>query len=302
MRVPRYYGSFRCIADRCRHSCCVGWEIDVDQESLARYRALSGEIGESIRESIEINEDGAHFRLDAKERCPHLDARGLCRIITALGEGHLCEICREHPRFYHEIGGVWECGLGLACEEAARIVLESADYDEFVCIGEDDEEFTPETVGEFDAFARRAALYAALRDTTAPLAFRLAEIERTYGLGVTSAPAALFGELEYLDEHNRARFSRAAKVTFAPKGELAVACERFFAYLVLRHASPAQSEREFAGAVSLAACLARLLYGLASVSDESAVMCARVISEELEYSEENTAAIRAALECAKKEA
>ena len=27
---------FRCVAERCRHSCCVGWEIGVDEESLRR--------------------------------------------------------------------------------------------------------------------------------------------------------------------------------------------------------------------------------------------------------------------------
>ena len=26
--VPSYYKDFKCIADKCRHSCCIGWEID----------------------------------------------------------------------------------------------------------------------------------------------------------------------------------------------------------------------------------------------------------------------------------
>ncbi len=302
MRVPRYYLSFQCIAERCRHSCCVGWEIDVDAHTLSRYRALAGEIGEDIQKSIEEAEDGAHFRLCKDERCPHLDGRGLCRIITALGEGYLCEICREHPRFYHEIGGVWECGLGLACEEAARIVLDSEDYDDFVEIGDADGEITPQTGADFDVFARRTALYAALRDDSTPLAARICQIERDYGLGVALTPdahKALFEGLEYLDADNRARFSRAACAEFAPAGARAMACERFFAYLILRHASPAQSGAEFACAVSLAAHLTRLLHGLASTGAAPIPECARVISEELEYSEENTAAIRAALKSAK---
>ena len=139
MRVPSYYLQFKCIADQCRHSCCVGWEIDVDERTLARYRALSGEMGDKIAASIEENEDGAHFRLGEGERCPHLAENGLCRIITALGEGYLCDICREHPRFYHECGGVWECGLGLACEEAARLVLDTENYDKFVEIEDGDD-------------------------------------------------------------------------------------------------------------------------------------------------------------------
>ena len=46
--APDYYPRFRCIADRCRHSCCVGWEIDVDEESLEKYAALPVELGEEI--------------------------------------------------------------------------------------------------------------------------------------------------------------------------------------------------------------------------------------------------------------
>lgn len=31
--VPDYYPAFRCIAERCRHTCCAGWEIDIGGES-----------------------------------------------------------------------------------------------------------------------------------------------------------------------------------------------------------------------------------------------------------------------------
>ena len=303
MRVPRYYFNFKCIADRCRHSCCVGWEIDVDGRTLARYRALGGEMGDSITKSIEETKDGAHFRLDEGERCPHLTENGLCRIIQALGEGYLCDICREHPRFYNAVGGAWECGLGLACEEAARVVLASENYDEFVKIEDADEGFTPETGGDFDAFARRAALYAYLRQKRPPLAARLSKIEQLYGIGATLSQRehrALFEGLEYLDEAHRALFAGALCTDFAPTGALSDACERFFAYLILRHASSAENETDFAAAVSMAHLLARLFYALISTKFVPPAECARILSEELEYSEENTAAIRAALENKKK--
>ena len=303
MRVPQYYFNFKCIADKCRHSCCVGWEIDVDERTLARYRALGGEMGETIIESIEETEDGAHFRLCAHERCPHLDEKGLCRIITALGEGYLCDICREHPRFYHEIGGVWECGLGCACEEAARLILSAENYDDFAEIADGETEINPETVGDFNAFAYRAALYADLRKNEISLAERLAKIEAEYGLGVTltrDAHRSLFEGLEYLNEAHRALLAEAYCADFAPTGSRSDACERFFAYLVFRHASAAADLGEFAVAVSLATCLTRVFDALASANDLPPVEYARILSEELEYSEENTAAIRAALENEKK--
>ena len=34
--APDYYSQFKCIADQCRHTCCVGWEIEVDDEGLER--------------------------------------------------------------------------------------------------------------------------------------------------------------------------------------------------------------------------------------------------------------------------
>ena len=35
---PDYYKEFKCIADRCEATCCAGWQIVVDEESLARYK------------------------------------------------------------------------------------------------------------------------------------------------------------------------------------------------------------------------------------------------------------------------
>ena len=46
------YEQFRCLMDRCAHTCCAGWEIDIDEESLERYRRTGGTIGEKLREKI----------------------------------------------------------------------------------------------------------------------------------------------------------------------------------------------------------------------------------------------------------
>ena len=149
--APRYYLDFRCIADRCRHRCCVGGEIDVDADTLARYDALDEDYGEAIRQSV-ARGDTPHFCLTPDERCPHLNEQGLCRIILQCGEEYLCDICREHPRFYHQTPRGMEVGLGMACEEAARIVLTSDGYAEFVEIETLDGESDPDG---FDVIAHR---------------------------------------------------------------------------------------------------------------------------------------------------
>lgn len=120
---PSFYPAFRCRADRCRHSCCRGWEIDVDEQSAALYRKLPGELGDELRRALFADEEGWHFRLDGEERCPFLEAAGLCRLIRRLGEEALCDICALHPRFFEELDADELWGLGLSCEEATDLLL-----------------------------------------------------------------------------------------------------------------------------------------------------------------------------------
>ncbi len=120
--MPEYYPAFHCIASRCRNTCCAGWEIDIDEESLARYECLPGAFGERVRHSIGL-EGTPHYILTEEERCPLLNRDNLCELILREGEGALCQICRDHPRFRNYFSGRVEMGLGLVCEEAARVIL-----------------------------------------------------------------------------------------------------------------------------------------------------------------------------------
>ena len=39
LRIPDYYKSFRCTADKCRKNCCAGgWDIEVDADTLELYK------------------------------------------------------------------------------------------------------------------------------------------------------------------------------------------------------------------------------------------------------------------------
>ena len=37
----------------------------------------------------------------------------------------MCEICTQHPRFHNEYGNIRQTGLGMACEEATRLMFET---------------------------------------------------------------------------------------------------------------------------------------------------------------------------------
>lgn len=125
IRKPDYYDQFQCIAGACSDSCCIGWEIDINEEQKEYYRRISskaGELGNRMKSCIDWEE--GHFILQGKEeRCPFLNQDHLCDLILGLGEDSLCDICREHPRFYDWFDGLTEVGLGLCCEAAGRLIL-----------------------------------------------------------------------------------------------------------------------------------------------------------------------------------
>lgn len=121
LKMPFYCKDFKCIADKCKDNCCVGWEIDIDPSSAEYYDSVSGEFGDRLRSNIEKSEV-CSFKLKG-ERCPFLNDSNLCDIIISLGEDKLCQICDDHPRYYEWYSDVKEGGIGLCCEEAARIIV-----------------------------------------------------------------------------------------------------------------------------------------------------------------------------------
>ena len=288
--APQYYKTFQCIADRCEHSCCIGWEIDIDEHTLKRYKQLKNGYGTLIAKSIALD-DTPHFRLGAHDRCPHLDERGLCRIILNVGEDYLCDICREHPRFYN-FTSVAEVGLGLSCPEAARIVLSSPDYATLEEIG------SVETVADdvnFNGRAERDKIYHILQNRSLDYPTKLESIYKTYAIDVGKDDQWLeiLDSLEYLDaDHKPLLMQYASGQRSKGTDEYT---ERFLAYLIYRHCTEAFDTEDFG--VRLAFCLfcERLLASLIAYRQAQSLQeiaaLASIISEEIEYSDDNTLAL-----------
>lgn len=116
------YDQFRCLAGACPDSCCQEWEVLVDEDSAARYLALSGALGDALREKLK-QEDGEYYLQITDRRCPMWRTDGLCEIQAQLDHDGLCQTCREFPRLRHDYGDFVELGLELSCPEAARLIL-----------------------------------------------------------------------------------------------------------------------------------------------------------------------------------
>lgn len=119
---PAFFDQFHCIGSACTDTCCAGWEIEVDETTAEGYLAEKGEFGDRLRREIG-SEPGEYFFKLKNNRCPFLNKENLCDIFINLGEDRLCDICREHPRFYNWFGDYTEVGLGLCCEEAERLLF-----------------------------------------------------------------------------------------------------------------------------------------------------------------------------------
>lgn len=119
---PAFFDQFKCIDSACTDTCCAGWEIEVDETTAEGYLAEKGAFGDRLRREIG-SEPGEYFFKLKNNRCPFLNKENLCDIFINLGEDRLCDICREHPRFYNWFGDYTEVGLGLCCEEAERLLF-----------------------------------------------------------------------------------------------------------------------------------------------------------------------------------
>lgn len=307
---PSYYKRFSCIMGKCKHNCCIGWEIDVDEEKLAYYKHVQGALGDRLKKQISY-EDTPHFILGQGERCPFLNGDNLCDLITELGEEALCTICREHPRFYNELQDRVECGLGLCCEQACRLALIEED---FSLLAEEDGKEIPIPKNEEEILKSRERIFELMASKKISFESCPQELLDLFDLGSlpmdsTSYAIELY-KLERLDdkwtalleellceerqndEEDRAKYKEAL-------GDLSSSFGRFFLYLIYRHYATAFDDRDAAARGLFALQSTLLLNDLSfikwrktgEISAEDLVELARLFSSEIEYSEENVDAL-----------
>ncbi|MGI5989439.1 MAG: flagellin lysine-N-methylase [Lachnospiraceae bacterium] len=124
--TPYYYKKFKCIGAACRDNCCRGeWLVEIDDETAEKYREMPGSLGDRLRTAL-FSEGGAAYLKRPDGTCPLLDSDGLCTVVKEAGPEALGVVCDQFPRFSEYFGDRKETGIGLACEEAARIVLSAA--------------------------------------------------------------------------------------------------------------------------------------------------------------------------------
>ena len=238
----------------------------------------------------------------------------------------MAEICREHPRFHNWYADVLETGLGLCCEETARLILTTPGP--FTLTGLPD---CPDEAEEPDPFLTvlrtvREMVFRFLEDPALPLAERL---RRLTGLGWTlqhhladpaglpalcretlAKPAALSPlseadgrelltaarELERLSDEWEALLTPGESTPSAflspsasPEEEAELA--RIGVYLIYRYFLPLALDGDLCSPLCFPEAALRLIRGLwqcgGAAEPAERQRIAQLFSKEIEYSEEN---------------
>ena len=150
---PDYYDEFACIADKCEDTCCAGWQIVIDRETLKKYTRIKGDFRKRMWRSVHWF--SGTFKQDKDKRCAFLNDKNLCDLYLSQGEEGFCKTCREYPRHTEEFEGVREITLSISCPEVARILMNRMEPVKFISYEDEAEE----EYEDFDPF-----LYSILED------------------------------------------------------------------------------------------------------------------------------------------
>lgn len=296
--APDYYKKFKCIAEKCNHSCCVGWEIDVDDDTLRFYNSLNSDFGKKIINNINKQNDCSYFRLTHDERCPFLNENNLCEIILNLGENALCQICRDHPRYRNFYDDRIEIGLGLCCEEASRLIL-SQPFSSQLEIVEDDNQNNNLSEDDENFFKIRNISLDILQDREFSLEERIENLKEFFKIEFPDKSiyewCDFYLSLEILDSkwENLLKELKINPINKTPD-KIDLYGENLICYFIYRHLSNALYDGNFKGWLSFAIMGYNIIKALSQMrynSFDDIVEYARLYSSEIEYSQENIDAL-----------
>ena len=288
--VLSYYPNFKCIAGDCKHTCCAGWEMNIDRETLSEYKAKRQDYT-ALESGIDFKK--SKFKADKSGRCAFLNDKNLCEIIINLGEQSLCQVCRDHPRFRSFFDDRIELGLGFCCETATKMILSFDGKIEPVLVCDDNKEnplnFNHKNILEF----REKAL-AILQDRSVGIDDRINQVltlcKADFKEKDFSKLIKLFLSFERLDKGWAKRIKMLKKTPFSTLTDKEICAEQFLVNGIYRHLYNAEDT------VSVRAITLSLVLSLFVIiniakneqkTKENLVDIVRAFSAEVEYSQNN---------------
>lgn len=164
--IPKYMEKFKCIGSECTDTCCAGWDINIDENSLERYKNSTGVLKRLVDGKFlvgDTNDDffnAGYMILKDGSMCPFLNENMLCDIHGGVGEENLCITCKSYPRIFNIVDGIYEKSALASCEEICRLALMSKEKMEFIEVDEnlDEDNIEIRRIIDTEAFAGTESL------------------------------------------------------------------------------------------------------------------------------------------------
>lgn len=151
---PNYYEKFYCLMDKCPKSCCEGWQIIIDEDTIKKYIDLEGPFGNRIKNSVDFKQC---VYKQYNKRCAFLNEDNLCDIHIEAGRNMMCDTCKNYPIHIEEFEDEREFSLALSCPMVAKMILNNKNKVSFITKEDNKEDIEDE---DFDFF-----LYSALEQS-----------------------------------------------------------------------------------------------------------------------------------------
>lgn len=123
------YDKFNCTADKCKLTCCSGWDISIDTDTYNKWKKENDKF-DYILNNVKIKKCGSkiEYSMDKKtsEACPFLDNQGLCQIVKSHGQECLSLACHMFPRIENVFEDRRELSLSCACPEVVELIGSTA--------------------------------------------------------------------------------------------------------------------------------------------------------------------------------
>ena len=164
--IPKYMEKFKCIGSECTDTCCAGWDINIDENSLERYKNSTGVLKRLVDGKFLVGDtnndffNAGYMILKDGSMCPFLNENMLCDIHGGVGEENLCITCKSYPRIFNIVDGIYEKSALASCEEICRLALMSKEKMEFIEVDEnlDEDNIEIRRIIDTEAFAGTESL------------------------------------------------------------------------------------------------------------------------------------------------
>lgn len=117
------YDEFKCIADKCKFTCCEGWDVSIDSDTYSKWKHINDN---NLLNGVKVRKCGRkkEYLIDKEtnERCLFLDHNGLCKIVKERGDEYLSLTCRIFPRIENIFENKKEISLSCSCPEVVEII------------------------------------------------------------------------------------------------------------------------------------------------------------------------------------